>query len=289
MSAKLNELRDEMNRKFVAKQTAHDEMQRVGAARSGLKNRLDRAWDEVQQARERMNSEHRRKQEAWGVYKRHHESLSQEIDRLSERADYAHARMKEEFGNASYCYEHGDKASAPSHAAAGRDWKDERNRLNQEKSNLINEAKWLSRPEDNFAHYKAEFDAAKGRHQDVQSQYQRAREAHDAARGRFNTAKSEFEAAKARFDSAKNEENAKWKTTSCMDCGAEIRYHVDWAHVPKRCKSCKGEREQIVTEKSTLYARFRSDHSPIDNLPAKTFYSRNSSGPYHLTMKYDDG
>jgi chromosome segregation ATPase len=236
-----------MNRKFEVRKNAFDELKRVGDERANLKGRLDQAWNDVQWMRERMNSEYQRRQETWDAYKRHRESLSYEIDQISARADYAHAKMKEAFENASYCYKQGDKSSAPRYASDGRDWKDERDRLNQEKANLINKIKWLLRPEEgNFTHYKAEFDMARGRHQNIQSQYRRVKEVYEAVRKRCDTAKSEFEAAKARFDSARSEEAAKWKTTYCEDCGAEIRYHIEWAHVPKRCKSCKEKHQDAI-------------------------------------------
>lgn len=38
---------------------------------------------------------------------------------------------------------------------------------------------------------------------------------------------------------AQEKKAAQWKTTSCKNCRAEIKYHVDWNRVPNLCASCK--------------------------------------------------
>lgn len=87
--------------------------------------------------------------------------------------------------------------------------------------------------------FKAEFDSALGALRDAKARKKRAS---DAFHARLNQVRAEREKEKAQRDQARaqrDREKAKWHETRCKKCGAPIRYHEDWAHIPNYCKSCK--------------------------------------------------
>ena len=284
----IDRLKEVSDKTFLTKQAAYDHMKSLGQQRHDIKEQMDISWDEVISARNEMNSAYERQQNEWEVYRDERNAISLQIDSVSRDADRAHESMKDAFERASDAYNNGDKASAPFYSQEGRDYQYERDSFNAEKARLISIAKSMTPPHSNFHRYKDHYNSIMEKHKSLQVKYQAIKSQHETARAEFDRANERYETARVAFSQAISEEQAKWRDANCLECGGIIRINVEWSHPPKYCTSCKEKFQKQQDERSTLYGRFRSGHSPIE-LPAKTFWSKDHIGAYHLTMKYSDG
>lgn len=142
---------------------------------------MDSCWTDLQNARERNDR-------TWDEYKQTLSRNNSRIDSLKAEADRAHRNMCEAFDNASRAYNDHDGASAKSFADDGHEYQDERDRLNAEVRELIEENK-----------------SARSSAGAYDYEVQCAREAHSRARDRYKTAQQEFHRLKDRQDQAKHE------------------------------------------------------------------------------------
>lgn len=79
---------------------------------------------------------------------------------------------------------------------------------------------------------------------------ERLRAEMDAAQREIDSAKSRLDTISSRRSSIKDQiesvnyriADIKWHEKCCARCGAIIRYHEEWTHIPALCKSCKANR-----------------------------------------------
>ena len=284
----IDRLKAVSDQSFSAKQAAYGRMKSLGQQRYDLKEQMDINWGKVASARSEMNSAYERQQSEWEVYRDERNAVSLQIDSVARDANNAHEAMKDAFERASDAYNNGDKASAPFYSQEGKDYRYERDSFNAEKARLISIAKSMTPPHSNFHRYKDTYVRLMEEHKALQAKYQTVKSQHESARAEFDRTNERYEAARAAFGQAISEEQAKWRDVICLECGGTIRINVEWSHPPRYCKSCKEKFKERRNERSTLYSRLRSNHSPIE-LPAKAFWHREHIGAYHLTMKYSDG
>jgi predicted nucleic acid-binding Zn-ribbon protein len=281
----IDRLRDVSDRASAATQAAYEHMKALGQRRSEFRNRMDTSWNEVTAARNEMNSAFERKKFAWAAYKNERNNLSTRIDEAARQADYAHNTAKDATDNANRAYASGDKASAGIYAQSGRDYRQERDSYNAEKSRLISIAKSMTPPYSDFDSYKSRHDELKARHIILQSEYQTIKSQHEAARAEFNQARERSDAAKSAFRSAIKAEKAKRRTTKCVECGVEIRYTTDYDNVPKRCKKCKEKSKQA----SVLYDRRLKNRDGLEPIGASGIFAQRDRKVGHSTQYYSDG
>ena len=74
------------------------------------------------------------------------------------------------------------------------------------------------------------------------SQLDSTRYEYDSVMSRFNAAKDRKTRAREAFQSKLQQLKAKWHEKPCAKCGATIRYHEDWEHIPSICKNCKSKK-----------------------------------------------
>ena len=169
-----------------------------------LKSEMDTAQRAIDTAKSRMDSIGARR-----------EGIRREIESVNYRIADLKRHIDEEYRAVKVCYEARDKLHAENHKYNAQSYRDALQREYEIKKSLYEKLDML----------KPEFESALASLRSAKGRKQRA-----------------IEAFKARLQILKQQnemERAKWKEKPCRICGAVIRYHVDWAHIPSVCKACK--------------------------------------------------
>ena len=143
------------------------------------------------------------------------DSIKREIDSCKYRiADIKHS-IDEEYRMMKICFERNDRIDASTHKWNAESYKNALQREYEIKNSYYSQMDGM----------KSDYESALSALREAKSRKQRAREAFNA---RLEIVRAENERARAQ-----------WKETRCKKCGATIRYHADWEHIPTICKSCK--------------------------------------------------
>lgn len=127
--------------------------------------------------------------------------------------------IEEERRAASVCYEAHNHYDAKNHSLNAQNMKPRLSSLYDSKDRA-----WAT-----FESYRDAFNAALEEQRRIKVQL-------DSTRKAFQERLTELKNQNAR-------ENSRWHEKSCRICGATIRYHEDWTHIPDLCPQCR-ERER---------------------------------------------
>ncbi len=172
-------------------------------------------------------------------YRSRKAAVAEQIGSLKEKiADYKRQR-EQEFESARICRQNRQRDYADQHRYNAQSWSDS-----------------ISRAYDELNSYRAQMDQIKS---ESDSLFERRRDL-------IERKKRLKEQLFARIEQLKQERASKaaeWKIAYCAKCGGEIRYHIQWSHIPKLCKSCKEQEAQMWAEKPCAKCgqtiRFRRD------------------------------
>lgn len=177
--------------------------------------RLDALGSELDRVKERF----RLAKERVGARKADLDHARSEYGSIKNELDSVRASIASERDAASYCYHAHDHYGAQSHSANAKIMVPRRDSLYESKSRLYEQMESA----------RASFNEALEEKRRIGSEL-------DAAKEAFNARLREVRAERER-------ERAKWHEKRCRICGATIRYHEDWTHVPDLCQTCR-EREK---------------------------------------------
>lgn len=250
--AELNRLGDSKDKAYAKLKEVREEKNRLSKECSRLHDALDDAYKAQNRAYEAQKSE-------WEAHKRSMQDYSDKIEAYRRESDRYHAEMVSYFQKASDAHNAHDGAGAKSWSNAGHNSKA-----------LMRDAK------EQIGYWVRQSQESKSRFEN-------------------SSTKKDFENAKRRTEKLKTEfaeVSAKYKPVKALCEQLQTAFNEAKKAFDDRLNFLKSEasnKKRIVEEKGTIYARFRSRHSPI-SLPSKVFYDRNNpNGPFHLTMKYNDG
>lgn len=144
----LDRLKSRQQSLFEQKQAAFRRFKDLQEQTNVARRTLQACWDERVHARECMNHEFEAMQSAyscrdsvWGEYTQIRDRNNSKIESLKHEADIEHRAMQECFDDASSAYQYGDKSEAPYYSQQGYEYRDRRNALNAEISELAREIK----------------------------------------------------------------------------------------------------------------------------------------------------
>jgi uncharacterized coiled-coil DUF342 family protein len=250
--AELDRLGRARDRAYEALRLAREEKNRLGKECSKLHDELDEAYSAQNRAYESQ-------QAAWESHRSFMQDCSEKIKFYQTESDRHHSSMVSAFQQASDSHNARDGAGAKSWANVGHSYKAQ---MRSDKEQI---SYWVSQSRDakyrfESSSFKSDFDRAKQLTARLKTEFAEISNQYKPVKALLEQKQAEFDKAKKAFDDRLN--------------------HL---------KSESSMRSGVVNEKSTIYARFRSGHDPI-SIPAKVFYDRNKpDGPFHLTMKYNDG
>lgn len=187
--------------------------------------RIDSLSAEYERAKTNTSHLHDQMDSAWNAL----HDLQEQYRRYKEQADY-------EFDQAQYCWSMHDGEGAKAHSENGHF-------QNQEKASI---GLYLDAAHAKFDSAKSVFDDAVAYQRGIKAELDQARAAH-----------------KLRIGELKEQnlrEQMHWKEKSCGRCGATIRYHDTWNHIPNYCKVCKekmnAEREEREKKRAAEAAKW---------------------------------
>lgn len=188
--------------------------------------RIDSLSVEYEQAKSKTSQLLEQMNSAWESLR----DLQEQYREYKEQADY-------EFEQAQYCWSMHDGASAKEHSDNGHI-------LNQKKAKL---GVYLDGAHARYDPLKSQFDEAVVYQRSIKAQLDQAKDAH----------KSRIEELRAQ----NLREQLHWKEKSCSRCGATIRYHDTWDHIPNYCKTCKeamkAERDEQEKKRAAEAAKWQ--------------------------------
>ena len=195
------------------------------------------------------------------------DSAQKDIDTAKARLDYVNARrngikseiesvkyricdikrsIDEEYNMMKICFQNRDKYDAENHRYNAQSYKDSLQREYEIKKSYYHELDFM----------KDDYEAALSVLQSAKERKQRAREA-------FRT---RLEVVRAQNES----ERSKWKEKPCKECGAPIRYHVEWSRIPDLCKPCldrnKAKWHETTCRKCGKTIRYHQDWTHIPSI-----------------------
>ena len=249
----------ELDRLGVAKDKAYAELKSIRDQKNALGKECSRLHDALDDAYMAQNSAYEKQQSDWEFHKKFMQDCSDKINFFKSESDRYHTEMVNCFQRASDAHNAHDGAGA-------KNW-----------SNSGHNSKALMRgAKEQISHWVSQSQDAKFRFENSGSKVD------------FENAKRRTAKLKAEFADV----SAKYKPIKALCEQKQTAFNKAKELFDNRLNLLKSEtsgKKSVVEEKSTIYARFRSGHSP-ESLPAKVFYDRNKpDGPFHLTMKYSDG
>lgn len=200
--------------------------------------------------------------------------LQMQYRELKEQAD-------EEFQQASYCWDMGDKASAKEHSENGK---------------MLNERK---------AYLSSGLDVAHSRFDSLRDAFEQAKERQERILAHLREARDKKNRRLDELREQNRQESAHWHEKPCAECGATISYRDDWTHIPSYCKDCKSKfiaekqrRERLKREKPCMACGapivYYDDWAHIPNYckSCKENFNRKSTGIIHkgsdqYKLRYD--
>ena len=214
-SPELDYLKSQEQNAFSRKQAAFERYAHARDLANNAHTEMQSRWNERVSARETMNQEYEEMQRqnehhqaVWDEYGRIRDYNNSRIESLRYEADREHQEMVDCFDRASDAYNYGNKSEAPMYSAEGRDHKDRRDALNAEVSALIQEIKdakshaEYSAPRTDssaFHRAKAEFESAKARHTQAETEFKRLKTERDHYKQEFDQAQAEHTRLKEEF------------------------------------------------------------------------------------------
>lgn len=173
-----------------------------------------------------LGSELARLKMEYGRAKERVSACASELDRARADVDYYKREiaqlksvMASERQMASACYSAGDHYSAKNHSYNIQNMKPRLDSLYDGKQR------------------------AYGPVESARTRFQQALEEKRRIGAQLSIAREAFNARLAEVKAERSREQSKWHEKRCSLCGATIRYHEDWAHIPDTCKPCR-EREK---------------------------------------------
>ena len=233
--AELDRLKAAQDLAFQRKQDAYQAQQRAWEKRSSARDTMNRAYDAKQRAYQEQDR-------TWQYYQNVRNSHGPRIDSLNAQQESAFQNMKRSYDVASSAYDRRDGASASSHAAEGRSYKEESQRCVAERRRLVEEIR-------------------------------SARTQHDASKPAFQRAKDDFSSAKRAFDSAKDEHERAQMEFKCAkadfdSCAKAFR---------SRLEKVKTEGQKRREDKKSIAAKAGVPHQYRDNVLVSTDSSGNTN------------
>ena len=214
----LDRLKSRQQSLFEQKQAAFQRFKDLQEQTNVAYRTMQACWDERVRARERMNREFEAMQSTyscsdsvWSEYTRIRDRNNSKIESLKYEADIEHRAMQECFDEASSAYQYGDKSDAPYFSQQGYEYRDRRNALNAEISELAREIKQakanaeaLAPKTDSsgFNRAKSSFEQAKSRHESAQAEF-------NALKNQLYSVKADFEHLQEKFKQAQSAFNHK--------------------------------------------------------------------------------
>jgi len=141
-------------------------------------------------------------------------NIKSQIEGVNYRIADTRRMVQSEYDSMKLCYQARNKYDAENHRYRAQSFKEGLQREYDLKNGLYSELNMI----------KVDFDSALAALRDAKDRKAQIREQFNA---RLAAVKANNEA-----------ERAKWKTTSCKCCGAQVRYHVEWTRIPDLCKTC---------------------------------------------------
>lgn len=200
---------------FSLKQNAWKKYDEAKTRCSELHDAMQSAWNERVSARDVMNREYEAMQNdnnnyraVWDEYGRIRDYNNAKIEGLRSEADYEHREMIRCFDQASSCYQYGDKSEAPYWSEQGHSYKNLRDQLNYQISELCREVKAAKQNAEMranktnssaFHRAKEAFDDAKNRHEAFQAGFKRLKAERDQFKLEFHRAEAEHRKLKEQF------------------------------------------------------------------------------------------
>ena len=169
-----------------------------------LKSELDSIQREIDQAKRRLDEINNSRN-----------FIKSQIDSQNYKIADLKRTIDEEYQAVGLCRRAGNRYDADNHRYRAESFRDSLSREYDIKNDLYNQLNY----------YKSDYETALFNLRSAKERKQRVMEAFQS---------------RLQFLKSQNEmEKAKWKVKYCRICGKEIRYHVDWSHIPDLCKECK--------------------------------------------------